>query len=123
MGYRALPYLIEGGVAASFGFVQDRLGERVPFGCWDGLEICGSTTRPSEARTGQPLKVGARAEESRDSLNSDGIEARDGVRRELDRGRGEVLAQVGQRGRAGNQQDVRRAVEQPSERDLHWGGV
>src|SRR5690606_40409971 len=41
--------------------------------------------------------------------------------RQLQRGGGDVLAQVLDRRRAGDQQDVRRPVQQPRERDRVWG--
>src|SRR5262249_43211217 len=51
------------------------------------------------------------------------VQRLDRVVRQIELGGGEVLAQVRDRRGAGDQKDVRRATQQPGERDLHRRGV
>ena len=65
------------------------------------------------------LKEAEGGSESLAELGRDRIEPLDHLRRELQLCRGEVLPQVPERRRAGNEENVRRALEEPRERDLH----
>ena len=53
------------------------------------------------------------------SRGGDGLQLRQGFWRQRQLTGGQVLAEVGDRRRAGNQEDVGRAVQQPRQRDLH----
>ncbi len=58
----------------------------------------------------------------RTGLSGDPVQLRQGLRRQRQLPGGQVLAEVGDRRRAGDQQDVGRPVQQPRQRDLHRRG-
>ncbi len=56
------------------------------------------------------------------AAGGDPVQLRQGLRRQRQLPGGQVLAEVGERRRAGDQQDVGRPVQQPRQRDLHRRG-